>query len=247
MRNYDQFNNYQNFGANKNQKAYIEIRGATGGDEAKIWGSDLLRMYLRWATKKGLKVTAIADNVLLIKGSGIFDLLKNEAGVHRVQRIPVTEKRGRVHTSTATVAVLPEITEREIQVNPNDLEWSFSRAGGHGGQNVNKVSTAVRLVHKPSGIVVEAREERFQEANRQIALELLRSRLWELEETRKENEVAGYRSPIGRGMRAEKIRTYNYPQDRITDHRIGKSWGNLEKIIDGDIDKVLELTGNINP
>jgi peptide chain release factor 1 len=230
----------------KNQKAYIEIRGATGGEEAKLWGGDLLRMYFRYATKKNWKVTSVDENVLLITGEAAFDLLKNEAGVHRVQRVPVTEKRGRIHTSTATVVVLPEITEREIQINPNDLEWTFSRAGGHGGQNVNKVSTAVRLVHKPTGIVAEAREERFQEANRQIALNLLRSRLWEKEEEKKMREIADYRSPIGRGMRAEKIRTYNYPQNRVTDHRIGKSWGNLDAIVNGELDKVLALTKDIN-
>jgi len=230
---------------NLNQKVYIEIRGATGGDEAKIWGSDLLRMYFRYAVKKGWKKAQVADNVLLVSGIGTFDLLKNESGVHRVQRVPVTEKRGRIHTSTATVVALPEISEREIQVNPSDLEWQFTRAGGHGGQNVNKVSTAVRLVHKPTGIVAEAREERFQEQNRKIALDLLRSRLWEKEEERKMKEIANYRSPIGRGMRAEKIRTYNYPQSRVTDHRIAKSWGNLETIVDGNLDKVLELTRNI--
>src|SRR3989344_7648340 len=151
------------------QTTYIEIRGATGGDEAKIWGSDLLRMYMRYAVKKGWKSLAIDENVLKISGPGVFDALKNESGVHRVQRVPATEKRGRIHTSTATVVALPEITDREIQINPQDLEWSFTRAGGHGGQNVNKVSTAVRLVHRPSGIVTEARQERFQEANRQIA------------------------------------------------------------------------------
>lgn len=230
---------------NNNQKAYIEIRGATGGDEAKLWGGDLLRMYARYAIKKNWKTLQVADNVLQVSGLYAFDLLKNESGVHRVQRVPVTEKRGRIHTSTATVVVLPEITEREIQINPQDLDWQFTRAGGHGGQNVNKVSTAVRLVHRPSGIVVEAREERFQEANRQIALNLLRSRLWEKEEERKMKEIADYRSPIGRGMRSEKIRTYNFPQDRVTDHRIEKSWGNLEAIVDGELDKVLELTKGI--
>lgn len=233
----------------ENQVAYIEIRGATGGDEAKLWGADLLRMYMRYALKKaslpagrGWKVIPMDEKTIRISGPSVFDLLKNEAGVHRVQRVPVTEKRGRIHTSTATVAVLPEIKENEVQVNPNDLEWSFTRAGGHGGQNVNKVSTAVRLVHKPTGIVVEAREERFQEQNRQIALSLLRSKLWEKQEEEKLRTIAGYRSVIGRGMRSEKIRTYNFPQDRVTDHRLGKSWGQLETIVDGNLDKVLELT-----
>lgn len=221
---------------------YLEIRGATGGDEAKLWGNDLLRMYQRFAARRGWKLNQIAENVIEITAPSAFDLLKNESGVHRVQRVPTTEKRGRIHTSTATVVVLPEIKESEIQINPNDLDWQFTRSGGHGGQNVNKVSTAVRLVHRPTGIVVEAREERFQQQNRQIALALLRSRLWEKQEEEKTRTIAGYRSVIGRGMRSEKIRTYNFPQDRVTDHRLGKSWGKLELIIDGDLDRVLELT-----
>ena len=230
---------------NQLQVVYLEIRGATGGDEAKLWGQDLLRMYIRFAVKIGWKVYSVSDNTIKISGFGAFDSLKNESGVHRVQRVPVTEKRGRIHTSTATVVVLPEIKETEIQINPNDLEWSFTTGGGHGGQNVNKVSTAVRLVHKPTGTVAEAREERFQEQNRQIALSLLRSRLWERQEAEKMRTVAGYRSVIGRGMRSEKIRTYNFPQDRLTDHRIGKNWGKLEAIMDGELEKVVELTRNI--
>lgn len=229
----------------ESQTLYLEIRGATGGDEAKLWGSDLIRMYTRFAGKKGWKVTQLADNVIKITGPEAFDLLKNESGVHRVQRVPTTEKRGRIHTSTATIVVLPEIAENEVNISPNDLEWSFTRAGGHGGQNVNKVSTAVRLIHKPTGLIVEAREERFQEQNRAIALSLLRSRLWEKQEEEKLRTVAGYRSVIGRGMRAEKIRTYNYPQDRVTDHRLSKSWGKLELIVEGDLDKVTELTKTI--
>lgn len=229
----------------ENQTAYLEIRGATGGDEAKLWGADLLRMYIRFAQKKGWKVLQIAENTAKISGPGVFDSLKNESGVHRVQRVPVTEKRGRIHTSTATIVVLPEIKENEVQISPNDLEWSFTTGGGHGGQNVNKVSTAVRLIHKPTGTVVEAREERFQEQNRNIALSLLRSRLWERQEAEKMRTVAGYRSVIGRGMRSEKIRTYNFPQDRVTDHRISKSWGKLESVIDGELDKIIELTKNV--
>ncbi len=228
-----------------NQTVYIEIRGATGGDEAKIWASDLSRMYYRFATKRGWKVVQIDEGTLLVKGEGVFESLKNESGVHRVQRIPVTEKRGRVHTSTATVVVLPEIKEGEVQTNPNDLEWQFFRASTQGGQNVQKVSTAVRLIHKPTGIVVSAQTERFQEQNRKIALDLLRSKLWEKQEEEKEKTIAGYRSAIGRGMRAEKIRTYNFPQNRVTDHRISKSWGNLESIVDGSLDKVLDATRNL--
>ncbi len=229
----------------ENQTLFLEVRGATGGDEAKIWAQDLLRMYLRYASKNNLKVTQIDENTLKIAGSDIFDNLKNESGVHRVQRIPQTEKRGRVHTSTATVAVLPEIKESEVSLNPQDLDIQFYRSGGHGGQNVNKVSTAVRLTHKPTGIVVTAQTERFQEQNRINALSILRSKLWEKEEERKMKEVSGYRSKIGRGMRSEKIRTYNFPQNRVTDHRIGKSWGNLESIIDGNLEKVIEATKSI--
>jgi len=224
---------------NSSQTVYLEIRGATGGDEAKLWGQDLLRMYLRFATKKAWKTELTSENTLRITGANVFDLLKNESGVHRVQRVPVTEKRGRIHTSTATVAVLPEIKESEIQIKPEDIDWQFYRAGSQGGQNVNKVSTAVRLIHKPSGIVVTAQTERFQEQNRKIALDLLRGRLWEKQELEKEKTIAGYRSAIGRGMRAEKIRTYNFPQDRVTDHRIKKSWGNLSKAIDGDLEKIV--------
>lgn len=230
---------------NNSQICYIEIRGATGGDEAKLWGADLLRMYSRYALKKGWKVIPMDEKTIRISGPGVFDLLKNESGVHRVQRVPTTEKRGRIHTSTATVAVLPEIKENEVNINPGDLDWSFTTGGGHGGQNVNKVATAVRLIHRPTGIAVEAREERFQEQNRQIALSLLRSKLWEKQEEEKLRTIAGYRSAIGRGMRNEKIRTYNFPQDRVTDHRLGKSWGKLEAIVDGDLDRIIEATRNL--
>ena len=224
------------------RNAILELSGAAGGEEARLWGEELLRMYNRFAQKKGFKVEQPDEDVIKITGPNAFGTFKFEAGVHRVQRIPQTEKRGRIHTSTATIAVLPEIKETEIQINQGDLDWKFTTGGGHGGQNVNKVSTAVQLTHRPTGLVVEAREERFQEANRQIALALLRSRLWEREEERKMKEVAGYRSVIGRGMRSEKIRTYNYPQDRVTDHRLGKNWGNLEVIMEGNLAKIFELT-----
>jgi len=200
---------------------------------------------MRYAARRGWKVSFLDENTLLIAGFGAWDGLKNEAGVHRVQRIPTTERRGRIHTSTATVATLPEIKESEVKLNPNEVEIQFFRASSQGGQNVQKVSTAVRLIHKPTGITVSAQRERFQEQNRRIAMELLRAKLWERQEEEKMRTIAGYRSVIGRGMRAEKIRTYNFPQDRVTDHRIGKSFGNLEAIVDGNLDKVAEATRNL--
>ena len=207
----------------------LEIRPGTGGEEAKIWTQDLLRMYTRFTNLGGFKVSQIDENVIKIQGPLVFEKLKNEAGVHRVQRIPKTERRGRIHTSTATVAVLPEIPESQIHLNPADLEWQFYRASSQGGQNVQKVSSAVRLQHLPTGTTVSAQAERTQEQNRANALNLLRAKLWEREELKKEQTIAGYRSSIGRGMRAEKIRTYNFPQNRVTDHRINKSWKNLKK------------------
>jgi len=227
------------------QNLYLEVRGATGGDEAKIWGTDLLRMYLRYASRRGWKSSWIDTNVIKISGDGAMDTLKNESGVHRVQRIPATERRGRIHTSTATVVVLPEIKESEVQINPSEIQIEFFRASSQGGQNVQKVSTAVRIKHVPSGIVVSAQQERFQEQNRKIAMDLLRAKLWERQEEEKLRTIAGYRSVIGRGMRAEKIRTYNFPQDRVTDHRIKKSWGNLESIMDGELSKIVEQTRNL--
>lgn len=220
--------------------AIIEIRGATGGDEAKIWAADLLRMYSRFAAIRGYKTELIDENVLRVSGSRAYNTYLPETGVHRVQRIPKTERYGRIHTSTATVTVIPEIEEAQININPSDLIWEFFRSGGKGGQNVNKVSTAVRLKHKPSGIVTTAQTERFQEQNRKITLSLLRSKLWELEEERKDKALGSARSKVGRGMRAEKIRTYNFAQNRVTDHRIGKSWHNLEDIMEGKMEKMVE-------
>jgi peptide chain release factor 1 len=230
---------------NLSQSIYLEVRGATGGDEAKNWASDLMRMYMRYAVKKNWKVTPIDETTLQIKGLGVFNLLKNESGVHRVQRIPTTERHGRIHTSTATIVVLPEIKESDIQINLVDLEIQFFHASSQGGQNVQKVSTAVRLTHKPTGIIVSSQRERFQEQNRKIAMDLLRARLFEKQEEEKLRTIAGYRSVIGRGMRSEKIRTYNFPQSRVTDHRIGKSWGNLEAIVNGELEKVIQLTSVI--
>lgn len=229
----------------QSDSCYLEVRGATGGDEAKHWAIDLLRMYMRYATKANIKYAQIDETVIRLKGVDIFNTFKNESGVHRVQRVPQTEKRGRIHTSTATVAVLPEISDRDIIIRPEELDIQFFRAGGHGGQNVNKVSTAVRLTHKPTGIVVTAQTERFQEQNRLNAMALLRTKLWERAEEEKEKTVAGYRSVIGQGKRSEKMRTYNFPQDRVTDHRINKSWGNLEAVVEGNLEKVLEATKSL--
>lgn len=222
-----------------NDVAILEIRGATGGDEAKIWAADLVRMYSRYGAIKGWQTVLLDDSVIKIKGPGVYTSLRFEGGVHRVQRIPATERYGRIHTSTATVAVIPAIEDKEIFINPSDLEWEFYRAGGHGGQNVNKVSTAVRLRHKPTNIVVTASQERFQEQNRRIALTLLRGKLWDMAEANKTQTLDAARLLIGRGMRSEKIRTYNFPQNRLTDHRINKSWHNLEDIIEGKMDKVI--------
>lgn len=229
----------------ENQTVYLEVRPAAGGDEAKIWAADLLRMYTRFGAKKGWKTIPIDDGVIKISGLGAFDLLRNEAGVHRVQRTPKTERRGRIHTSTATVAVIPYIEPSKVQIRQEDLEWQFYRASSQGGQNVQKVSSAVRLIHKPTGTVVTAQQERFQEQNRQIALELLRAKLYERQESERNAQIQGYREAIGTGDRAEKIRTYNFPQDRVTDHRVGKSWGNLESILDGELDKITTSTQDI--
>ncbi len=223
------------------RNAILEIKGAAGGEEAKLWAEELLRMYMRFAEIKKFKVEQVDEYVLRICGHGVFGALKYDAGVHRVQRIPKTEKRGRVHTSTATVSILPELEDIDLHVNPEDVAFEAFRAGGHGGQNVNKVSTAVRLKHIPSGIVVTCSTERFQGANRDIAMELLRAKLWEIEVEKQNEEIASIRdTQVGRGMRAEKIRTYNFPQDRLTDHRIGKSWSNLEEIMDGHLENVQE-------
>lgn len=224
--------------------AILEIRQGTGGDEAKIWAADLLRMYLKYAQGKGWKTLVIDEGTLRLSGENAYELLKFEAGVHRVQRIPLTERRGRIHTSTASVAVLPKIDARQIQIRPDELEWEFYRSGGHGGQNVNKVSTAVRVRHKPTGIVVTCQQERYQAQNREIALDILRAKLWEVQQAQQQTSIDQARALIGRGMRAEKIRTYNFPQNRVTDHRINKKWKNLDNIVNGELDKVIESFQN---
>ncbi|PIS16039.1 peptide chain release factor 1 [Candidatus Roizmanbacteria bacterium CG09_land_8_20_14_0_10_41_9] len=218
----------------------IEGVPGVGGDEAKIWSKELLLSYVRFAQRTGLKYTYLDEHVVRISGENAFRSFRNETGVHRVQRIPKTERKGRIHTSTATIVTLPEIIQSNIKINPTDLEWQFFRSGGHGGQNVNKVSTAVRLTHKPTGIVVTASRERYQEVNRKIALDLLASKLYQLEEEKKKGLVYSYVKNVGMGDRAEKIRTYNFPQNRLTDHRTGKSYHNLEQIIEeGKWEKIL--------
>lgn len=223
------------------RNAILETNGAAGGEEAKLWADELMRMYTRYAQLKGLKVEQLDDNVVKIIGYGAFGMFKYEAGVHRVQRIPETEKRGRVHTSTATVYVLPELEDVDLYISPDDVEFEAFRAGGHGGQNVNKVSTAVRLKHKPTGIVVVCRTERFQGQNREIAMEMLRAKLWEIELAKRNEELGSLRSTqVGKGMRNEKIKTYNFPQDRVTDHRLGESFHNLPKLMEGEIGNMIE-------
>ena len=232
-------------------KIIIEIRAGAGGDEASIFAGDLARMYQRYAAKRGWTFGILDSNntslqgfkslVAEAKGEGVYEAFKNESGVHRVQRVPKTEKSGRVHTSTASVAVLPIVEAKEVHISPSDLEFTFSRAGGPGGQNVNKVETAVRVLHKPSGIVISCREERSQNANREKALEVLRAKLYEIEQQKATGSVGDIRrEQVGTADRSEKIRTYNFPDDRITDHRIGKKWHNIEKILEGDMDPIVK-------
>ncbi len=236
-------------------KIILEIRAGAGGDEASLFAGDLARMYQKYAARKGWHFTVVDANenglrgyksfVAKIHGTGSYQELNNESGTHRVQRVPKTEKSGRIHTSTATVAILPEIEPKEFAINPNDLEVSFSRAGGPGGQNVNKVETAVRLTHKPSGIVISSRAERSQHANREAAMTILRAKLYAIQKQKEFDVVASDRkAQVGTGDRSEKIRTYNFPDDRITDHRIGKKWHNIEKFLDGDLEPIIKAFQN---
>ena len=220
--------------------AIIEVRAAAGGAEAKLWAKDLIEMYTRFANSLKLSVEILDEGTIKIKGKKAYPLFQYESGVHRVQRVPDTEASGRIHTSTATVAVLPEVKETEVNIHPNDIEIQFTHSSSQGGQNVQKVSTAVRLIHKPTGIVVQAQTQRFQEQNRKLAMDMLRSKLFQLEEEKRLSALGAARSVIGRGMRAEKIRSYNFPQNRVTDHRIGQSWKALEQIMAGDLMPVIQ-------
>ncbi|MBI4991757.1 MAG: PCRF domain-containing protein [Candidatus Harrisonbacteria bacterium] len=233
------------------QKLILEIRGGAGGDEASIFAGDLARMYQRYAATKSWKFGILDTSagtiggyktfISRVEGEECFNALKQESGVHRVQRIPKTEKSGRVHTSTATVAILPVVEPKEVNINQGDLEVTFSRAGGPGGQNVNKIESAVRILHKPTGIVVSCREERNQHANRERAMEVLRAKLYEIQQTKEVGDItAARREQVGSADRSEKIRTYNFPDDRITDHRFNIKVHNIENVLEGDLDALLK-------
>jgi peptide chain release factor 1 len=218
----------------------LEVRAGTGGDEASLFAEELMQMYKKYAETQGWSAKVIEDLTLEIKGKTAYSLLKFETGVHRVQRIPETEKMGRVHTSTASVAILPIRKKVKFEINPADLHMEFSRAGGKGGQNVNKVETAVRILHKPTGIDVRATAERSQAANREMAMAILSAKLEALKEEEEAKKFSANRKgQIGTGDRSEKIRTYNYPQDRITDHRIKESWSNIHTIMAGKLDDII--------
>jgi len=238
--------------ANDERDVIMEIRAGAGGDEAGLFAADLFRMYSRYAQSKGWGIDIINVNesgigsfkeiIVEIKGKGAFSRLKYERGVHRVQRVPTTESSGRIHTSTATVAVLPRAEEVDITINPDDLKIDIYRSGGAGGQNVNKVATAVRITHLPTGIVAICQDERSQLRNRTKAMSVLRSRLLDIEQRRQAKEITEQRrSQIGTGDRAEKIRTYNFPQDRVSDHRIGLTLHNLPRILEGGLDELIDV------
>jgi len=229
----------------------LEIRAGTGGEEAALFAADLFKMYSKYCEKKNWTINVLDSNitdkggykeiVAEISGKDVYQKLKNEAGVHRVQRIPETEKAGRIHTSTATVAVLPKSSLNEVKIKPDEIEVDFYRSSGHGGQNIQKVETAVRIKHKPTGIVVQCQNERFQHQNREKAMIILQAKIWEMEQEKTTGNIESQRKEqVKQAKRAEKIRTYNYPQNRVTDHRLNQSWYNLDKIMAGDLDIIIE-------
>ena len=236
---------------NDEKSVIMEIRGGVGGEESALFAHSLFRMYSMYAAQKGWKIEmmnysdtelgGVKEADFIINGRGAYSRLKYESGVHRVQRVPETESSGRVHTSTATVAVLPEMEEASVEINPADIEMQVYRASGAGGQHVNKTSSAVRLIHKPSGIVVACQEERSQQQNREKCMRMLASKLYEIEQERLESEVTGMRrSQVGTGMRNERIRTYNFPQGRVTEHRVGLTLYKIDSVMDGNIDEIID-------
>jgi peptide chain release factor 1 len=235
---------------NDERSVILEVRAGAGGDEAGLFAAELLRMYLRYAERKGWKTSlmdtgenaagGIKDASVTIEGDGVFSFLKYESGVHRVQRVPATEAQGRIHTSTATVSVMPEAEDLDVQINPADIQMDVMRSTGAGGQSVNTTDSAVRLTHKPTGVVVKCQQEKSQLKNRAMAMKMLRAKLYEMElEKQRSARDAQRKSHVGTGDRSEKIRTYNFPQDRLTDHRIGLTRHNLSAVMDGDIDDVV--------
>lgn len=233
------------------RNVYVEIRAAAGGDEAALFANDLCRMYLRYAEKQGYKTQIMDENfigiggykevIINVRGKGAYSRFKYESGVHRVQRVPQTESQGRIHTSTATVAVMPEVDEVDVTIDPNDLEIKAEFSSGPGGQHMQKNATAARVIHKPSGLMVKVQSERSLTQNKQLGIQIIQSRLKEAEEAAHNAEVSGMRrDQVGGGDRSEKIRTYNYPQSRVTDHRVGYSSHNLPTVMDGDIDQFID-------
>ncbi|MBE3591373.1 MAG: peptide chain release factor 1 [Thermoanaerobacter sp.] len=236
---------------NDEKNVIMEIRAGAGGEEAALFAHDLFRMYSMYAEKKSWKVEIMSSNetdiggfkevILNISGKGAYSRLKYESGVHRVQRVPTTEAGGRIHTSTATVAVLPEVEEVDVEINPNDIKVDVFRSGGHGGQSVNTTDSAVRVTHIPTGIVVTCQDERSQIQNRERALKILRAKLYEMALQEQQREIAETRkSQVGTGERSERIRTYNFPQGRVTDHRIGLTLYRLQEVLDGDLDEIID-------